>query len=62
MSSWPCADEFQAGSNALLDVLEYSAEELHVRLMGAMPQISQAAAQVNPLTNPLAAFMHCTCA
>ncbi|KAL0028373.1 hypothetical protein WJX77_002612 [Trebouxia sp. C0004] len=38
-------DEFQAGSNTVLDVLEYSAEELHLRLMPLMPQIPQAAAQ-----------------
>ena len=40
------ADEFQAGSSAVLDILEFSAEELHVRLMDVMSQLPHAAAQV----------------
>lgn len=41
-----CADENQAGSSALLDVLEFSPEELHLRFSDTMPQIAQAAVQV----------------
>ncbi|KAL0040657.1 hypothetical protein WJX79_000805 [Trebouxia sp. C0005] len=38
-------DEFQAGSSAVLDILEYSAEDLHLRLMDVMLQIPLAATQ-----------------
>lgn len=40
------ADEFKAGSDAVLDVLEYSAEQLYVRLLDTVSHIPQAAAQV----------------
>lgn len=43
------ADEFQAGSDAVLDVLEYSAEQLYVRLLDTVSHIPQAAAQVTAL-------------
>ncbi|KAL3139646.1 Nuclear import receptor [Trebouxia sp. C0009 RCD-2024] len=39
------ADENQVGSSALLDVLEFSPEELHLRFSDTMPQIAQAAVQ-----------------
>ena len=41
------ADEFEAGSSAVLNILEYSSEDLHQHLMDVMTQIPPAASQAS---------------
>ena len=60
--SFVYAEEFQAGSSAVLDILEHSGEQLHEQLLHIMPQLPPAATQVPLQTLVLgqySAIRHC---